>query len=406
VAAEIANMDGGGVSKPSGNDKTEARNPADYLIDADSRIFIRHLLSFLRNLKNYGLRPSPAKTLAVMEALQWIRVERRDEVYALLSALCVSNPDEIPLFDAAFDSFWAAQENAGGVRVEKEAPAGDKFPVGGLEIQKNGAGQPQLERKTLRYSAEEVLSGKDLATLAEAESKAVARMIRDLAQDVGLRVSRRWKAYRSGKRIDIRRSLRNSLRSGGELVKLLRKRRAPQKMRFVVLCDVSGSMDKYSRFLLEFAYGFQKSAPRVETFVFSTRLTRVTPLLRPADREEAYRRVAERVKDWSGGTRIGSCLSAYNTRYGRRYPASDTISIVLSDGWDQGDIELLEREILELKRRSRYLVWLNPLLGLPDYRPIDRGMKTALPHTDDFLDCHNFDQLKEFGRRLEHMCEE
>jgi uncharacterized protein with von Willebrand factor type A (vWA) domain len=374
------------------------------VVDKLSESFLRHLISFLRHLKNIGLSLSPGKTLDILKGMEWIRIESKDDLYALLSAHSISHPDDIPLFDTAFESFWALHEHENAIKGKKDEGLGQRLPEGAFEVTTSGSGRPRRGQKTFRYSAEEVLSKKDLAALAEAESEQMIKMIRELAQSVGLRVSRRWKSSGRGERLDLRRSLRCAMKSGGELVKLLRKRPMPRKTRFAVLCDVSGSMEGYSRFLLEFAHGFQKHVPRVDTFAFSTSLTHTTPFLRTAHRGYAYGRIAEKVTDWSGGTRIGSCLATFNHRYARRFPSKDTVCIVVSDGWDQGDIQLLEREIRTLKKRTRYLVWLNPLLGLPDYRPIDRGMRAALPHADDFLDCHNLEQLREFGQRLENRC--
>jgi len=240
--------------------------------------------------------------------------------------------------------------------------------------------------------------------MLEQESEDVSQVIMALAQNLGLRLGRRWRTRGRGKRVDLRGSVRASLRHGGELMVLRRKRRQPKKVRFVVLCDVSHSMDCYSRFLLQFMYGFQSHVPRVETFVFSTRLTRITALLRMRKMEAAYALISEKVSHWSGGTRIGSCLAEYNQRYGPRYSGPNTVVILLSDGWDQGEIALLEKEMRELKSRVRRLMWLNPLLGMPDYRPIDRGMRIALPHVEDFLECHNLEQLEAFGRKLEEVC--
>jgi len=382
----------------------ESRDSASRLVDQLSETFLHQLLSFLRNLKDMGLKLSPGKTIGILEGVKWIRIEHKDDLYALLSVHCISHPDDIPMFDKAFESFWSDHSRGEGLMGKKDNLLFPRFPEGAIEVTGEGAARPRMGQKTFRYSAEEVLSKKDLAALAEAESQEMIRMIRELAQTMGLRLSRRWKSSGQGKRINLKKSLRRSLKSGGELVKLLRKRPMPRKTRFVVLCDVSGSMENYSRFMLEFAHSFQRHVPRVDTFVFSTKLSHTTPLMRPANREAAYRRIGEKVNDWSGGTRIGSCFATYNRRYARRFPAKDTICIVVSDGWDQGDIHLLEREIRILKRQTRSLMWLNPLLGLPDYRPIDRGMRAALPHTDDFLDCHNLDQLEEFGRRLESRC--
>jgi hypothetical protein len=163
-------------------------------------------------------------------------------------------------------------------------------------------------------------------------------------------------------------------------------------------------MDCYSRFLLQFMYGFQRHVPRVETFVFSTRLTRITSLLRMRKMDAAYKLISDKVSHWSGGTRIGNSLEEYNRRYGPRYSGPNTVTVLLSDGWDQGDLALFETEMKKLKSRANRLMWLNPLLGIPGYKPIDRGMRTALPHVEDFLECHNLEQLEAFGRKLEKVC--
>ncbi|MBU0733447.1 VWA domain-containing protein, partial [Patescibacteria group bacterium] len=257
------------------------------------------------------------------------------------------------------------------------------------------------DRPAMSYSPQEILYKKDFADMIDRESEDVCQVIMALAQELGLRLGRRWRTRGKGTQVDLRGSIRASLRHGGELLALRKKRRQPKKTRFVVLCDVSGSMDSYSRFLLQFMYGFQRHVPRVETFVFSTRLTRITPHLRMRKIEAAYELISESVSHWSGGTRIGNSLAQYNKRYGRKYSGPNTVFVLLSDGWDQGATALLEREMKELRRRVKRLMWLNPLLGMPDYRPIDRGMRTALPHVEDFLDCHNLDELEAFGRKLE-----
>ena len=259
---------------------------------------------------------------------------------------------------------------------------------------------------TVNYSPEENLHQKDFGDLSEPEAEEINKVILSLSQNIGLHLSRRYKGAPKGKRVDFYRTLRGSLRHGGELLVLKKKKRQIKKDRFVVLCDVSGSMDRYSRFLLQFLYGFQKKIPRVETFVFSTSLSRVTELLKLRDMKGAYQQIAAKVKDWSGGTRIGSSLREYNRRYGGKFSNPRTTFIFLSDGWDQGEIALLDQELKALKRRVRRLMWLNPLLGLPNYKPLDRGMSTALPYTDNFLDCHDLDRLEEFGQTLLKVCQE
>ncbi len=340
-----------------------------------------------------------------IEGLKLIRLEEREESYALFYSHFVSRPEEIPIFDRAFEDFW-------GSIGSRETPrtVGKAIPLGPLPVELAGEAedpvtQPKRNRRLPAYSPGEDLSKKDFGELTGKESEEAARVIAALAQTLGQRLGRRFQPAPRGRRMDLSRTLRRSLRHGGDLMVLKRKQPRPRKTRFVVLCDVSGSMDSYSRFLLEFMYGFQKNVPRVETFVFSTRLSYVTRDLRLRRMGAAYDRVSDKVKDWSGGTRIGGALKEYNRRYGGKFSGAQTIFILLSDGWDQGEIPLLDQEMAALKKRVHRLMWLNPLLGMPDYRPIDRGMKAALPHTDDFLDCHDLEKLEEFGRCLEKVAQ-
>jgi uncharacterized protein with von Willebrand factor type A (vWA) domain len=363
--------------------------------------FVLNSLYFAKRLKEKGLPVTMGRTLDALRGLMLIRLEDREEAYSLFSAHYVSRPEELAVFDSVFEEFWSLKGVHGKSDSKKHAQQVGILPFiipGEAERSGNHAGQ-QLQK--MSYSPRESLHKKDFADMIDRESEDVCQVIMALAQELGLRLGRRWRTKRKGTQVDLRGSIRDSLRHGGELLALRKKRRQPKKTRFVVLCDVSGSMDSYSRFLLQFMHGFQRHVPRVETFVFSTRLTRITPHLRMGKIDVAYELISERVSHWSGGTRIGSSLAEYNKRYGRRYSGPNTVFILLSDGWDQGEIALLEKEMKVLKSRIKRLMWLNPLLGMPDYRPIDRGMRTALPHVEDFLDCHNLDELEAFGRKLE-----
>jgi uncharacterized protein with von Willebrand factor type A (vWA) domain len=366
--------------------------------------FVLNSLHFARQLKEKGLPVTLGRTLDALRGLMLIRLEDKQEAHSLFSTHYVSRPEELAVFDAVFEEFWCSKGRPEGSDAKRHVQQEGCPPLTLPGEMEPSADQAKDERQEIAYSSRDIMCKKDFAAMIEGESRDVSQLIMALAQDLGMRLGRRWRAGAKGKRVDLRGSIRASLRHGGELLALHKKRRQPRKTRFVVLCDVSGSMDSYSRFLLQFMYGFQRHVPRVETFVFSTRLTRITPLLRMRKIDAAYALIAEQVSHWSGGTRIGSSISEYNRRYGRRYSGPNTVFILLSDGWDQGETELLEREMQALKRRIKRLMWLNPLLGMPDYRPIDRGMRTALPYVEDFMDCHNLDQLETFGRQLERAC--
>ena len=363
--------------------------------------FVLNSLHFARQLKEKGLPVTLGRTLDALRGLRLIRLENREEAYSLFSTHYVSRPEELPVFDAVFEEFWSSKVRPAPLEAKRQMQPETIPPLTLPGEMEPSADHTENQRQKISYSSQDIMRKKDFAAMLEAESQDAAQLIMALTRDLGLRLGRRWRAGAKGKQVDLRSSIRSSLRHGGELLALRKKRRQPRKTRFVVMCDVSGSMDSYSRFLLQFMYGFQRHVPRVETFVFSTRMTRITPLLRMRKIDAAYALIEEKVFHWSGGTRIGSCLAEYNRRYGRRFSGPNTVFILLSDGWDQGEIGLLEREMKDLKRRIKRLMWLNPLLGMPGYQPIDRGMSTALPYVEDFLDCHNLDQLESFGRELQ-----
>ena len=195
--------------------------------------------------------------------------------------------------------------------------------------------------------------------------------------------------------------MRRSLRYGGEVLQLLRRGPRVAKTKMVVLCDVSGSMDVYTKFLVQFLYGVQNGLRGVETIVFSTRLTRVTPLLRRRNVHAALARISETVQDWSGGTKIGMCLREFNTIMAPTMVTSKTLVVIISDGWDTGDTAILDSEMAKLRARAFRIVWLNPLLGSPNYQPLCKGMHTALPYVQDFMPVHNVESLRKFGRLVE-----
>jgi hypothetical protein len=254
------------------------------------------------------------------------------------------------------------------------------------------------------WSDRERLAQKDFNELSGEELVEVERAIDGLRVDLETRRSRRTVAARHGQLLDVRRSVRASLRSGGEILRLLRRERKRKRRPLVVLCDISGSMEPYARLLLRFLYAVTRaraSGPgSVETFAFGTRLTRLTRELRERQVEAALRRASRRIEDWGGGTRTGDALRTFNLNWSRRVLARGAVVLVISDGWDRGDSALLGREIDRLHRSCYRLIWLNPLLGSPRYQPLTRGMQAALPHLDDFLPVHNLRSLEQLGQVL------
>ncbi len=251
------------------------------------------------------------------------------------------------------------------------------------------------------YSAAEISRTRDFADFTDAELARATALLAALPWHLGVRRTRRWEAAQ-GTAIDLRVLARRNLMRGGDPLELPRRRRREAPRPVVVLADVSGSMERYSRVLLHFAYGLAHGAGHVESFVFATRLTRVTRGLTARGAERALSRLVERLQDWGGGTRIGDALRTFNVQWARRVMRHGPVVLIVSDGWDRGDPELLARELARVRRSCRRLVWLNPLLGSANYQPLTRGMQAALRHVDDFMPAHNVASLEDLAR---HLCE-
>ena len=239
--------------------------------------------------------------------------------------------------------------------------------------------------------------GKDFSSFGAADLAEVERLAAQIARRLATRRSRRLKPSRRRGRVDLRRTVRLSL-TRGELIDLARRERKIQKTKLVIFCDVSGSMDLYSRLLLQFLYAMQNNLGRMETFVFSTRLHRITEDLRHASYRGALARLGD-VRDWSGGTKIGESLRAFNAGWPKLLDR-DTVVIVLSDGWDTGEPAILAEALRTMRRRAGKVIWLNPLLGSPDYQPLTQGMQAALPEVDAFLPAHNLESFRALARHL------
>ena len=252
----------------------------------------------------------------------------------------------------------------------------------------------------------EALRHKDFAHLTPRELAEMRRLLADLSFTPPRRILRRTAAARSGRLLDLRRVARRNLRYGGEVLVLPRRERQRRPRPLVLICDVSGSMERYTRLLLRFLHATSQGLEGVEAFVFGTRLTRITHQLRSRDPDRALDEVARGVLDFSGGTRIGAAIATFNRRFARRALGRGAIAVIISDGWDRGDPDLLAAEMAHLQRSAHLLVWLNPLLGLEGYQPLTRGMRAALPYTDLFLPAHNLASLDGLAAMLARLSDE
>ena len=374
---------------------------------------LRNLVLFGRVLRGLGLDVNPGRMIDLVQALGHVEVGVKSDFYHAARALLVHERDDVPLFDQAFEMFWQTPlgewklVELKGRRIRRGAPKPLVAPpaLGGDKKEKlpEDAEERTVIEVTKTWSYREVLRQRDFSTLTEEEIGEVREMLRELTWKLLERLTRRKR--RGGRhQIDLRRTLRRSFRHGGEVLDWARTEPRPKPRPLVVIADISGSMERYTRLLLHFVYGLtQGLGQRVEAFAFGTHLTRLSRHLRDRDVERALAGVSKAVTDWSGGTRIGESLRTFNYEWGRRVLGGGAVVLLISDGWDRGDPELLSEEMERLERSCYRLIWLNPLLGSPQYEPLTRGMIAALPHVNDFLPVHNLKSLESLARVLEEL---
>ncbi|HUG42931.1 MAG TPA: VWA domain-containing protein [Acidobacteriota bacterium] len=365
-----------------------------------------NLLLFARLLRKAGLRVTSRQNVELVEALRWIDWKDRASFRAALLSTLVHRRQDLDLFDALFELFWSGSRRWDeqplelGRMLQRSLHRIESRGASDIYSGLAGASQAENLRPLPGFSAVDRLRQKDFAQLSESEREEVVRFIRSMSWQPGRRRMRRLASARRGRPLDLRRTLRASLKMGAEPARLFRRQRKWKRRRLIVLCDISGSMEPYSRILLEFLYSLDRGLHTVESFAFGSRLSRLTPLLKDRSPGRALRRAAASIPDFGGGTRIGESLRVFNREWARRVLTSHDWALIISDGWDRGEPERIRREIARLQRSCFRLVWLNPLLGAAGFQPLTRGLKAALPHVDHFLPVHNLVSLEELGRRL------
>jgi hypothetical protein len=376
--------------------------------DAAADVLGQKLMEFCHLLRAYEIEVTASRIIDTFRALKAIDFFRRGDFYIVLESNLISQLSERELFHQLFLQFWRGPTWAGipdpclpGWEDECALPP-PAMQNSRLQLESvDGGNEPddmQPPRSLTMYSPTERLSRKDFGKMSEQELRQVQRLISSMAQQMATVLSRRQKARKKAHGIDASRTLRHSLRYGGEVVQLMRRGPKIGKTKMVLLCDVSGSMDVYTKFLLQFLYGVQNGLRGVETIVFSTRMSRITSLLRRRHIDAALELVSEAVHDWSGGTKIGQCLKEFNDTMAPNMVTSKTLVVLISDGWDTGDTAVLDAEMARLRSHAYRIIWLNPLLGNPTYQPLCKGMHTALPYVHDFMPVHSADSLRQFGQ--------
>ena len=365
---------------------------------------------FAASLRQAGLPVTLPHVTDAVRALDHLDIGDRAELYLGLRAVFVGRPEEVPPFDRCFEAFWRTEPTQDGLPGLVQAPPADigtdallesssqKRDSLALETWGEEGGDEGGEPLSVPAASDaEALAGQDFSTFSPDQLDEVFRLTLKIARRLAHRITRRRRPVRRRGRVDLRRTLRANL-TRSDLIELRFRERKRKKVRLVLLCDVSGSMDLYSRFLLQFLYALQHVFGRVESFTFSTRLTRITEHLRGLTYRQMLRRLGEG-RDWSGGTKIGESLAEFNRRWPQLVDRR-TLVIILSDGWDTGEPELLAGELSRIKRRAARVIWLNPLLGNPSYEPLTRGMAAALPLVDEFAAAHNLAALRDLAGKL------
>ena len=377
-----------------------------------SQLF-NNLILFGRLLRGLGLDVNPGRMIDLVQALEHIDIGRRDDFYYAVRSLLVHRHEDLPLFEQAFEMFWqkpvdewgTMEWNLGVRRARTRPLVASPAPRAAEGPAKKEAPEdaPPLLEVTRTYAAQEVLRQRDFADLTAEELENVKHLISRLVWQLGDRRTRRHRRGR-GRQLDLRRTLRRSLKWSGEVLAWAHREPRFKPRPLVVLADISGSMERYTRLLLHFIYSLTRGLEqRVEVFLFGTRLTCVSREMRDRDVERALREVSGSVLDWSGGTRIGYAVKDFNYHWARRVLGGGAVVLLISDGWDRGDPDLLRQEMARLHRSCYRLIWLNPLLGSPDYEPLTRGMQAALPYIDDFLPVHNLASLEDLAHQLSRL---
>lgn len=366
---------------------SEIRSPAEVLA-----------VAFCRVLRSAGIPTPIGNVIMFMDALDNLGMGARDDVYWAGRTTLIRRPEDAELYDRAFAVFWERRTPTGATETTDEVRLTVLFDdEDSSEDEATDAGSSQEDTITVRFSAVETLRDKDFASYSTAELEEAQVLMRRLRLVGTPRRSFRQRPHGRGRRPDVRRTVRSSLRTGGEPIE--RRWTSPDERlrRLVLLIDISGSMEPYARALLRFVQAAVAGRQRVEAFSIGTRLTRLTRELGSRDPDRALESAALRVRDWSGGTRLGECLREFNDQWGVRGMARGSIIVVLSDGWDRGKPDLLAEQMQRLQRVAHRVIWVNPLKVSPGYAPLARGMAAALPFVDAFVEGHSIGAMEQLA---------
>jgi uncharacterized protein len=362
-----------------------------------------NIVQFCRYLRSHGYAISPEEEALALRAMAEIDLGMQSEFKDTLQAVLCRSVQQIEQFSSLFHKYWKELDKATDSKIkdvaqQKNKQQAQKASFDSLKAWLNGNRQTE-ETTTASYSLEEVLTRKDFSTVLADELDELLHCIQEVSHTVANRIHRRYQKTHQNRMFDLRQTLRKNMRRGGELVELAHRKPRKNRLKIVILADVSQSMDLYSKFLIQFLYAFQRVYRNIETFVFSTDLFRITQDLRSRNFQDAMKLLSESHAGWSGGTQIGQCLSSFSEQY-IRLVDKQTVVIIMSDGWDTGDTNLIAENMEKIHLKARKTIWLNPLAGNANFEPKVQGMQAALPYIDTFASVHNVESLRKLGKWL------
>ena len=378
---------------------------ADSLIERQTS-FNANLILFCRYLRERGFTIGVKEESQIVSVLNYELIQSRHNLMTALRILICKNPHQFQQFEMHYQDFWKELERAVDSKISQEASEKRRNkPVSSpptIESLKSWLyhHDPTEQVEIARYSPLESFSRKEFAKMNAEELRLIEAALKQIARRLSFRKSRLFKHSKNSHRINMKATLRKSMRSGGEISEISFFEKKKKRLKVVVLADVSKSMELYSLFFIHLIYALHNAYDKISTWVFSTTIVNISDFLQSYAFDKAFEMASERMPNWSGGTRIGHCLTVFNEIRSNWLVDRNTVVFVLSDGWDTGEPELLERSMSSLYSRSRKLIWLNPLAGSPEFSPEVSGLKTAMPYVDHHLPCHNLESMKAALRHL------
>lgn len=385
----------------------------DESVEYEGGHLLHNLMLFGRVCRLLGMDVTPNRMMEVARALNYIRISQKRDVYHLMRSLIVKRHKDISLFDEAFKLFWKRPSD-GWIELDLRMLGPEKqqkkrttlLPPGSEPSENQDEAKKDIDLTLLAitptYSVSESLRRKHFAELTGEELLEIKRAITKLPKSLGERKTRR---YGSGKgiRVDMRKAMRQNMRYASEPIELPTRRRKIKPRPLVLICDISGSMERYTRILLHLIHTLSSTMYQVESFLFSTRLTRITHPIRHNSVDKALQLVGADVQDWGSGTKTGDALKLFNQKWSRRVLGQGAIVMIITDGWDRGDTDELKVQMKRLQMSCHRLIWLNPLLSSPEYEPLTKGAQAMLPYIDDFLPIHNLASLEMVIEKLREL---